>query len=316
MPLNYGQIPPSFFLVNNGKGYFENFSSDENETRFGLVRAAEWADVDNDKRKELIIVGDWMAPVIVSIKERKIQKISSGLENYPGFYGDVKVSDFNGDGKMDLVLGNLSENSFFKGYPLKLWVGDFDKNKINDKVITRNVDGRDKPVFLKRELMEQFPFLKAQNLQHSEFAKRSIQDIFDEKKVLSGVQQTQASEFRSYVAINKGKGQFEMILLPTEAQLSAVSAISVFDFDHDNKPDIILGGNYYGFIPQFGRLDASRGVVLKNMGQGKFRYVSNIKTGMYLKGEVKNIKTLQINNKTWVVSASNNQKPQFFKLSI
>jgi len=164
--------------------------------------------------------------------------------------------------------------------------------------------------------MEQFPFLKAQNLQHSEFAKRSIQDIFDEKKVLSGVQQTQASEFRSYVAINKGKGQFEMILLPTEAQLSAVSAISVFDFDHDNKPDIILGGNYYGFIPQFGRLDASRGVVLKNMGQGKFRYVSNIKTGMYLKGEVKNIKTLQINNKTWVVSASNNQKPQFFKLSI
>ncbi|MBK9508732.1 MAG: VCBS repeat-containing protein [Cytophagaceae bacterium] len=316
MPLNYGQVPPSFFLVNNGKGYFENLKSDESETKFGLVRAAEWADVDNDNRKELIVVGDWMAPTIISLKGRKIQKITSGLESFPGFYGDVKVADFNGDGKTDLVLGNMSENSFFKGFPLKLWVGDFDKNKINDKLITRNVEGRDKPVFLKRELMEQFPFLKAQNLKHSEFAKRSIQDIFDEKKVLSGIQQTEASEFRSYVAINKGKGQFEMVLLPTQAQLSAVSAISVFDYDHDNKPDIILGGNYYGFIPQFGRLDASRGVVLKNMGQGKFQNVSNIKTGLYLKGEVKNIKTLQINGKTWLLSASNNLKPQFFKLSI
>ena len=53
------------------------------------------------------------------------------------------------------------------------------------------------------------------------------------------------------------------------AQLSSVNAIVLTDINNDNKPDLVLGGNMFGFPPQFGRLDGSYGHVLLNEGNGK-----------------------------------------------
>ena len=90
----------------------------------------------------------------------------------------MSVGDFDGDGRQDIVLGNIGENFYLQPdlqNPVKLWINDFNNNGTNDKILTRTVDGQDKPVFLKHEIQEQIPSLKKQNLKHADYAKKSMQ---------------------------------------------------------------------------------------------------------------------------------------------
>ncbi len=43
------------------------------------------------------------------------------------------------------------------------------------------------------------------------------------------------------------------------AQLSSINSILPMDIDGNGSPDLVIGGNLYTFLPQFGRLDASFG---------------------------------------------------------
>ena len=82
---------------------------------------------------------------------------------------------------IDLILGNIGENFYLRPTeksPVKLWVDDFDGNGTVEQMITYTVGGRDMPVFLKREITDQFPALKKGNLRHAEYARKSIQDHF------------------------------------------------------------------------------------------------------------------------------------------
>ena len=91
--------------------------------------------------------------------------------------------------KKILVLGNIGENFYLRPdpqHPVRLWVSDFDGNGTIDQFLTRTVGGRDVPVFLKREITEQFPALKKGNLKHSDYAKKSIQDLFPASLLTAG----------------------------------------------------------------------------------------------------------------------------------
>jgi hypothetical protein len=77
----------------------------------------------------------------------------------------------------------------------------------------------------------------------------------------------------------------------------------------------VLGGNKFTFPPQFGRLDGSYGHVLLNQGNGKMDYVENRQSGLRVRGEVKVIRSIRVNNKTCLLFAVNNEKPALYKLS-
>lgn len=318
-PKKYGLTPQQQILQNDGKGIFKNVTKTvAKELEYaGMVRAAIWEDLDGDQSKELILVGDWMSPKIFKITNNVFLELKSGLENYHGFWGAVKSVDIDNDGDKDLVLGNIGENFALKAskeQPLKLWVGDLDDNQLLDKVLTKTYNGKDVPVFLKREMMEQFPKLKSQNLKHEEYAKRSIQDLFD-SQALSKSQVTTVNTFKSAYAINDGKGNFTIKQLPISTQISCINAIETMDINQDGYNDIILAGNFVGFIPQFTRLDACRGVVLINDKKGGFVTQRNIDTGFVTEGEVRDLKFMELGQKPYLISFSNNRKPQFFTIS-
>lgn len=311
----YGLSPKSFVFQNDGKGNFKNATPKE-LAEVGMVRDATWQDLNRDGQNELVVVGDWMSPVIVTYKNKRFEQLTSGLENLNGFWGRVEAVDIDNDKDLDLVLGNSGDNVMFKANaenPLKVWVSDFDNNGIMDKILTKTVDGEDKTIFLKRETMEQFPFLKTQNLKHSEFATKSISDLFDKNILSKGI--VKKVDFQqSCVAINDGKGVFTVKELPVEAQFSCINATYCVDLNNDGLKDIILGGNNHNFTPQFSTLDAFKGKILLNMGKGNFKAVSDRNSGFRVDGEMKQIAPISINGKRSFIILVNNSTPKVFSL--
>lgn len=317
-PKQYGLSPFSYIYQNNGSGVFKDITKQiaPEISKIGMLRDATWADIDGDTKKELVLVGDWMAPQIFSFKNQKFAKISTTLDKFSGFWGSIKAVDIDNDKDLDLVIGNIGENFSLKASPeapLKLWLSDFDKNGIFDKVMSKTINGKDLPVFLKRDLAEQFPFLKAENLKHSAYANKSIQDLFD-SDVLDDCEVKTVNYRKSVVAINDGKGNFEVKDLPDNVQLSCINAIAADDLNNDGLQDLILGGNFTHFMPQLGRIDACRGIVLLNQNKGNFKQISNQESGFLTDGEVKQISPIRINGKRYFINLLNNEAPKIFML--
>jgi enediyne biosynthesis protein E4 len=317
-PMQYGLSPSSFIYENDGKGKFTDITAKVSTdlTTLGMVRDAYWEDVNGDKKKELVVVGDWMSPVIFTVKGKTLQKLDTGLEEMTGFWGALQVQDVDNDGDSDLILGNLGGNFTLKASPeapLKIWVKDFDSNGSIDKIMTKTIEGKDVTVFLKREMAEQFPLLKKQILKHVDYAQKSLSDLFP-ADVLEGAVVKNIKTCKSVIALNDGKGKFTTIDLPETVQLSCVNAMACYDLNKDGLKDIILGGNYTGFIPQLGAIDASRGNVLINKGKGNFKALTNQESGFLMNGEVKQISPMTIQGKTNFIALINNDVPRVFRV--
>ncbi|MFN3851205.1 MAG: VCBS repeat-containing protein [Spirosomataceae bacterium] len=311
----YGLNPPSFFFKNNGDGTFVTVNQKEIQ-ELGMVRDATWQDINADGKKELVVVGDWMSPVVLTYRNNKFEKLASGLENLNGFWGRVEAVDIDNDNDLDLVLGNIGDNFMLHANaenPIKLWVSDFDGNGNLDKVMTKTVGGKDSPVFLKRDMMEQFPALKKESLKHSEYAKKNIEDLFDDD-VLEKSLVKKVDYQKSCVAINDGKGKFTVVELPIEAQFSCINATYCTDLNGDGLKDIILGGNNFHFIPQFSRLDAFKGKILINKGKGQFTAVLDSKSGYRVDGELKQISPITLGGKKCIINLVNNKPPKVYAL--
>ena len=318
VPREYGASPSSYLYVNDGNGHFKDIAANKNPdiAHIGMVTGAVWADVTGDTSKELIITGEWMGTHIYSFRGDHFIEIPSNLNNLFGWWQTVAVADLNSDGRQDLILGNIGENFYLhpdSTHPVKLWINDFNQTSTLDKILTYTVDGKDKPVFLKREIVDQFPGLKKQNLKHQDYANKTIQELFRKDLIENATVKT-FNYCSSIVAINKGNGNFAIQKLPTQLQLSSVNSVQVIDINNDNKPDIILGGNNFNFPPQFGRLDASYGDVLINKGNLKFEWIESARSGINLPGEVRDIKLIKGKDKNYILIVQNDSVPVLYQL--
>ncbi len=266
VPRNYGHIPPSYLLINDGSGKFTPVEKSvfSELSHLGMITSAEWADVTGNGKKELVIVGEWMAPRIFSYTGSQFKEIKTGLENLFGWWKVVKAYDVDGDGDLDLVLGNLGENFYLQpdqDRPVKMWVKDFDGNGSVEKIISRTINGKDKPVFLKKELIEQIASLRKKNLKYQDYANKSVQELFSESE-LKGSSIFNFNYASSCVAINNGDGTFSVKKLPVMVQLSCVNAIAFSDMNKDGKTDLVLGGNQFHFLPQFSQVISKHLLIL------------------------------------------------------
>jgi hypothetical protein len=315
-PRNYGVTPNSFIYVNNGNGHFTDMAKTKNSdiAHIGMVTGAVWADVTGDSKKELIIAGEWMAPRIFSFNGDHFIELKTALSNLFGWWQTVQATDVNGDGKADLVLGNVGENFYLHPdpqNPVKLWINDFNNNGSEDKILTRTVDKRDVPVFLKNEMQEEIPSIKKDNLKHKDYAKRSIQELFPADQLNKSTVQS-FNYPGSCVAINDGKGNFTVQKLPYQVQLSIVNAILCTDLNKDGFTDLVLGGNRSGYPPQFGKLDASYGDVLINDGKGGFTWMPSLQTGLLVEGEVRDIVQLPAKGRNYLLFCRNDDYPVLY----
>ncbi|MDO8366533.1 MAG: VCBS repeat-containing protein, partial [Saprospiraceae bacterium] len=263
LPGIYGAPPKHFIYKNDGNGSFTEVAKDvaADFNLLGMVTDAKMANLVGDASPELVVVGEWRYPHIFELKNGKLLTVKSNLDEYSGWWYAIESDDVDGDGDQDLLLGNRGENFYFSGskeQPAKLWVNDFDGNGTIDKIMTRNVNGRDMPIPMKKELTGQIPSLKKQVLKHSDYAKKSIQELF-KNEILKKSVVMEGNYFQSAVALNNGNGQFTLMPFPAEVQFSCVCDIWCGDLNGDGRNDLVMAGNDAGFMPQFSKLDASFG---------------------------------------------------------
>ncbi|HXB08445.1 MAG TPA: VCBS repeat-containing protein, partial [Puia sp.] len=314
IPGQYPLTPRSYLLVNDGKGHFTAVTTPFDKV--GMVTDAQWVDLDGDGRKDLIICGEFM-PVMVFINkpdgfvDRTADYFGKAV---PGFWNSLTLADVDGDGKEDLIAGNLGLNSCLKiseKEPAELYYADFDHNGSMDPFLNFYVQGISYPFVSRDELNEQIYPMRKKFSSYKDYSNATMKDIFSPEELAKAGRLT-ATESRTSCWLFKN-GRFVPVELPLQAQFAPVSRVLAGDFDRDGKTDLLLLGNHSDNRLKMGSMDASYGCLLKGDGQGHFSYVTQPAAGLSVIGDVKSATEIGIDGGKYLVIGVADGRLQFYK---
>ncbi|HZH35798.1 MAG TPA: VCBS repeat-containing protein, partial [Flavisolibacter sp.] len=148
VPWEYGQIPRSYLLLNDGTGKFSDVTERYSKqlAHVGLVKHARWLDIDKNGRQDLIVTTEWGG--IYSFLNNGTGFVRKSITDEKGWWNFVLPCDVNGDGYIDFVAGNLGLNSRLKASvkePVRLYYNDFDGNGKKEQVVTYYNGGKELP---------------------------------------------------------------------------------------------------------------------------------------------------------------------------
>ncbi|MHA4811917.1 VCBS repeat-containing protein [Flavitalea flava] len=322
-PGHYPRPVSSFIFRNDSKNGHIRFtdvtaSVAPNLNTIGMVCDAIWTDFDNDGWPDLVLAGEWMSPTFIKNEKGIFKNVTaaSGLSDHTGFWNSIIAGDFDNDGDMDYIIGNLGQNSFYKAsaqFPVRVYGGDFDKNGIYDMIPSLYLPDREGsmkefPAESRDDLLRQMNAMRKKFPDYKSYGLATMDQVLtpEERK---GALILQATDFQTCLFRNDGNGRFTRIPLPGQAQLSIINGMVAEDFDGDGKLDLVLSGNDFGTEVSVGRYDALNGLCLKGDGKGNFTPLSILESGLYLPGNQKALVKLRSAGGKCLLAASQNKGP-------
>ena len=319
VPGNYGIPPDSYILLNDGLGKFTNDTEQlaPELSKFGFVKAATWADLNNDGYEDLVVAAEW-GPISVfeNSSGRLTLTKAESLNNQAGWWNTIASGDFDNDGDVDMVAGNLGLNSKLKAdfdNPVRMYVNDFDKNGTIEPILTHVVGGVEYPFYTRDEMTKQLPSLKKKYLSYEKFAKAEFKDFFP-KETIRNSQKYSTTMFESVYIENLGNFVLKYKSLPKQIQFSTANAFEIRDFNNDNNLDVLVGGNFFRSNIQMGRYDANFGELLLGDGRGKFKCTPRSALGISLRGQISKILPVSIGKTKYELVIVNDDSVKLLKI--
>lgn len=298
VPFAYGVPGGVVLLENKGDGKFVDKSIELSEpfAQLGMTKDAWICDLDADGEEEILIIGEWMPIKIFKRSGATYVDVSEafGFEQSSGLWNAVHVADINGDGRLDILLGNMGLNSRLKAQtdrPLRLFVNDFDQNGSVEQILTMYEGEYDYPMVLKSNLLKQLPGLRKQLIKYDDYKDKRMDELFD-KEILERSMVHEVHTLETSLFINNGNGKFVKTPLPKEVQSSPVYAIHSFVDDYGDF-HLMLGGNQSRIKPELGINMGSYGWHLKRENEGELEFVPASRSGFFIRGEIRDIQPYQ-----------------------
>lgn len=292
IPGRYPEAPESLLLQNDGKGNFKNVIADlaPELQRMGMITDAVATDLDGDGRKELLVCGEWMGIECFRWQNGRLKKVTETVlpGSFNGWWNRLAVADVDKDGDEDLIAGNWGTNSQFNASPEKpvtLYYGDFDGNGFIDPLMCYYIGDTSYPVASRDELTDQIVSLRQRFPTYDAYSEATIGDILTKDQIREAGK-LKADYFHT-VWFENDQGKLKVHSLPEQVDFFPVCAIAVDDFTGDGNPDLFLAGNIDQVRIRIGRMDAGYGTLLAGDGKGHFTYVDQRKSGLQVKGCVK-----------------------------
>ncbi|MEP2056643.1 MAG: VCBS repeat-containing protein [Maribacter litoralis] len=307
---DYGNRPNNYLLKNTDG----NFNITENPfNQLGMITDAIVTDFNNDGWEDLLFVGEWMSPKFFQNNEGKFTEIHP-LENEKlnGLWQSVINFDIDGDGDQDYLLGNWGLNTKFstsEEHPMKMYYGDLDKNGATETIVSTYKDGKDYPVDGLKELSSQLVSLRKKFNSYSSFAGKSMEDILGENMLPN-------AEILKVHTLNSGflkneNGKFTFVPFSYKLQLAPIMSFLEFDFNGDNKTEVLAAGNYFGVKPYHGRFDSFPGALISNNNNIT---LAN-KIGLDLTGKsIRNMNIIKFNNNNYILLTFNDEAAEVYQI--
>ena len=299
----YPKPVSSFILRNDSKSNLIKFTDvtqqiAPNLKNIGLVCDALWTDFDNDGWMDLMLAGEWMPITVLkningkSFAPNVIQTFSEKV----GFWNSLTAGDFDNDGDMDYIAGNLGTNTLNQAsdeYPVSVYAKDFNGDGNFDAIPTvfyHNKEGKrmEVPFHGRDDLSKQMNTIRRKYDNYYKFANAGIYDILSAEE-LKGAMILKANYLKTSYIKNLGAGKLEVYPLPIQTQTAPINGMLVEDFDADGNLDVLMVGNDFGNEVSVGRLDAFNGLLLKGNGNGKFKAVDISQSAFCVSGDAKGL---------------------------
>ncbi len=253
----YGRPGSLYLFLNDRQGGYTAVAQEELQD-LGMITCSAMADLDGDGRSEIMVAGEWMGIRAFSLAPSGIIDVTQKyhLGETRGLWQTMFMTDIDQDGDLDMIAGNMGQNSYFTT-DHALLVQDLDANGKVEQLLLQRIDGEYYPVQDFEELFMRVPIIKKKFDRYSDYAAASLADL-----VKIDTADIQSLDLLQSTLFLNDQGRFVRKTLPREAQHSSVHAIAVHDVDADGVSDILLGGNHYRFKPQYARSDASTGLLI------------------------------------------------------
>jgi hypothetical protein len=318
----YPLSPKSFLLQNDSKnekcsfsnvtGTIANVLSDA-----GMISDALWTDFDNDGWIDLIAVGEFTPIRFFKNNKGTFEDVSdaTGLNATKGWWNSIAGGDFDRDGDIDYVIGNLGLNGPYKATasePVCIYAADYDKNGRLDPIMCHFIDGKEYMVHSRNDIIRQITPMRGRFLTFDKYASATFPQAMTKDEIAKAYV-LKAETFESSYIQNLGNGKFAIRPLPLEAQFSPLFGMTTTDIDGDGFLDVIGVGNSYSTEVQTGRYDAQGSIILKNDGRGNFipdRSILNIS------GDNKSVVLFnQANGSSAIIIGSNSDSLRLFGIN-
>jgi hypothetical protein len=324
-PWNYPKPVNSFIYRNDSKPGHIRFTDitaavAPDLLNAGLICDALFTDFDNDGWPDLILAGEWMPVTMLKNYGGIFKNVTpaTGISQHTGWWNSISAGDFDNDGDIDYIIGNLGLNSFYKAspkYPVSVYASDFDNNGSYDAFPSiwlptsqQDTSIREYPVHSRDDVVKQMIGMRSKFQNYKSFALATIDKLFS-KEQLKNALILRANDFHSCYCRNDGNGKFTLIPLPVQAQISVINGMMTDDFDGDGFPDVLVNGNDWGTEVSVGRYDALNGLLLKGDGKGGFTSKTILESGIYIPGNGKALVALRGTHNRYLIAAGENRGP-------